>query len=581
MSPAESRPERSALPTLPTGYYLENFKHILKNGLERYDDLLLPEERTFALTFLEMSQSAQMIYVRLVSRKGPWFRADKLNYPEISPLDGALAEAHLHGLLDSCAMASPDELLALLTVEELKVLGRACAERGILPLGNRALRGVSRREEILGVILGCSGNPFVRDSLASLFRAWCPRHNQCLRVFLLLFFGNLAQDMTEFVLQDLGIVNYESYSLGLAERLFTSRTHIEQRIFLSDVQESIREFLDQGLLDEACALADTVRFAQSGHPGVQSGSQLWHERVKHRCEKIYGLVGRALERTGLDEPALTYLTLTHEPPARERTARIHLKLGQVSRARSVVEEILKSPKGAQERDFAEGFLRKISKLEGLQVGPRAQADWPVRALTLERSSSYSIELQVVAYFEAQGYTAFFAENHLWRSLFGLAFWDIIFSAVPGAFNHPFQRAPADIHSPYFRVARAVAISERLTFLAGATHLEDFFLSVFDAKQGLANMFVHWSPEMRKQVSIAARFVEPGVLAAVLDRLSFDVGELASGFPDLFLCRPNAPGFELCEVKGPGDQLRPEQKSWLTFFLEHGVSVSVAKVSWLK
>ena len=39
------------------------------------------------------------------------------------------------------------------------------------------------------------------------------------------------------------------------------------------------------------------------------------------------------------------------------------------------------------------------------------------------------------------------------------------------------------------------------------------------------------------------------------------------------------GIELHEVKGPGDQLRPEQRSWLELFTTAGVPAHVARVRW--
>ena len=53
-----------------------------------------------------------------------------------------------------------------------------------------------------------------------------------------------------------------------------------------------------------------------------------------------------------------------------------------------------------------------------------------------------------------------------------------------------------------------------------------------------------------------------------------------GFPDLFVARPGrSPAFELLEIKGPGDQLRPEQRTWLQYLESKKVPVAVARVEW--
>ena len=62
----------------------------------------------------------------------------------------------------------------------------------------------------------------------------------------------------------------------------------------------------------------------------------------------------------------------------------------------------------------------------------------------------------------------YVENALMNSLFGLAFWEQIFTPVPGAFHNPFQSVPTDMYSPDFRVRRREAIAARLNELrAGA------------------------------------------------------------------------------------------------------------------
>ena len=75
---------------LPEAYYLHHFETVLHDVRSRYDDLLLPRERERTETFLTLPVSARRLYVRMLTRKGPWFRQDGLRYPEIPDLPGAL-----------------------------------------------------------------------------------------------------------------------------------------------------------------------------------------------------------------------------------------------------------------------------------------------------------------------------------------------------------------------------------------------------------------------------------------------------------------------------------------------------------
>jgi hypothetical protein len=72
------------------------------------------------------------------------------------------------------------------------------------------------------------------------------------------------------------------------------------------------------------------------------------------------------------------------------------------------------------------------------------------------------------------------------------------------------------------------------------------------------------------------------LALIFDRMAANLGLNRAGFPDLVLFppAPTAPGrasYELVEVKGPADQLRPNQERWLRFFGEHGIPARVIRV----
>ena len=64
---------------LPEGYYLKNFETVLATVAERYDDLLRSEEVAFLDAFADLSTAARRLYVRLIVRRGPIFRRDRLS----------------------------------------------------------------------------------------------------------------------------------------------------------------------------------------------------------------------------------------------------------------------------------------------------------------------------------------------------------------------------------------------------------------------------------------------------------------------------------------------------------------------
>ena len=70
-------------------YYLANFRVLIDHAQRTYADLLSEVESQFILTFDSLSLPAQCLYVRLLTRRGPLVRADKLRYVEIPDVASA------------------------------------------------------------------------------------------------------------------------------------------------------------------------------------------------------------------------------------------------------------------------------------------------------------------------------------------------------------------------------------------------------------------------------------------------------------------------------------------------------------
>ncbi|KOF54644.1 hypothetical protein AD428_05925, partial [Achromobacter sp. DMS1] len=70
-------------------YYLHNFQRALAWIEARCADLLDEAERGFLSSFAALPPLSQALLVRLLMRRGPWFRASRLAYEEIP----AIAEA--------------------------------------------------------------------------------------------------------------------------------------------------------------------------------------------------------------------------------------------------------------------------------------------------------------------------------------------------------------------------------------------------------------------------------------------------------------------------------------------------------
>jgi hypothetical protein len=214
-----------------------------------------------------------------------------------------------------------------------------------------------------------------------------------------------------------------------------------------------------------------------------------------------------------------------------------------------------------------------------QVPPSRRRFRRALRLVLAPDGDRAVESIALEHYAAQGRDGFHAENWLWLALYGLAFWDVIYAAVPGAFEHAYQDGPLDLEEPTFRLRRAAAIEARLADIDRASLPVRHLLGVWDEKCGIRNRLVPWGPVVRNRLELAISRLSGRHLAAVLDRLSRDLGRYRRGLPDLFVLTPEEPGFMLFEVKGPGDRLRPEQVGWLDYLDANEVPCAVLAVEW--
>ncbi|MEL7059649.1 MAG: VRR-NUC domain-containing protein [Acidobacteriota bacterium] len=553
----------------PEGYYVDNFRAVLDTVATLDGPLLSGAEVAWRARFGQMSRDAQRLYVRLVSRKGPLFRRERLVYPEIADLDAAARELERFELLDRGRDASLAERLALLRRPELAALLHEVA-------GTEG--GGSRRAELIARLFEQVPLETLAAALDRRLEVLRPLGRDHVRVFRLLFFGNLDQDWTELLLADLGVVRYESYPLRPDRRLFSSRRAVDATLAAREMRAELRVLLAHDETEAALALG------RSSLDRLTGGEV--EPLARPHLDRVVTKVGRLLERLDRPREALEHYRAAEAPPARERSARVLEHLGEVEAAFEVVEAMEQTPRDEAEVVAARRLRRRLTKARGDEPPPRRRRRL-AHVLELTPDPDLCVERRVLAHYEALGKIGVWSENWLWRALFGLTFWDIVFAPVQGAFQHPFQVAPLDLDGPGFQAARGEQIETRLAELRGEDDLRPRVRATLEAKRGVANPFVAWHSELDAALDLAlgagdgdAGPLRGRHLALVAKRLARDPGRYRRGLPDLFLVDSEEPeGFRLLEVKGPGDQLRPEQTGWLDHFEDHGFPASVLKVVW--
>jgi hypothetical protein len=539
-------------------YYVENFERILDTVLDRYSDLLDAAERAFADDLRALGIEARSLYVRLVSRVGPCFRRDHLRYDEVPELDRAIDELAAAGFLDTSPGTEPAHLLPYLHRAELEALG---ARFGVSVPRSTKARWVER-------LLSACQPGALYGALRERAPLVAPLGLDHVALYRLLFFGNLRQDWTELLLADLGVWRYESYPLRRDLRLFATRSAIDDALAIRGLAAAASERLAAG--DEAGA--------RSIGGLVARREPRWDAAASGLVDEVLLTIAAHFERAGDFDQALTLYGAAASPPARERRARLLARTGRERRALALCRDIAASPRDENERQFATRFEQRLRRRLG-QVPPFWRRYRTARRLALPPDPRRPVEELALEHLASAGHDGFHAENWLWLVLYGLAFWDVMFAPVAGAFQHAFQSGPLDLGEPSFRARREGSVAARLAEVEAGDWPLQRLLAVWEAKRGIRNRLVSWSPTVPARLELALSRLHGRHLAAVLDRLSRDLGRYGRGLPDLFVTAPGEPGFELLEVKGPGDRLRAEQIGWLDYLADNGVPSTVLTVEW--
>jgi hypothetical protein len=563
---------------LPVGYYVGNFLAILDFVDSHYDDVLTLDEKTFSRTFRSLSLDARRLYVRLMSRKGPLFRSDTLVYNEIDDIEGAAEELVQKGFLEVNGPWELEHELVLLRKPEVLKLISCCAQSSHPVPSTTALKAL-RRDQLVELTMAIPNQHEVRDYLRGLFHLYRPLKEREILIYRLLFFGNLYQDLTEFVVTDLGHVRYESYKIRKKDRLFRSREVLEHTFRLIELNDAFYQTVEGRSVNEidANALLSLIEYLP------EQGAVEEDPGLRRMRDNLINGVARHLERIGNHGQALHLYRLAALPPSRERQVRILERQGTTEEALELCRKIMSDPWEETELEFAERYIRKLSRKLGLPVVKVESVEMPTENLELVHNPLVSIEEAVLRYFQEQGFSGYHAENVLWVGLFGLAFWDIVFLSLPGTFFNRYQRGPRDLFRPEFRRRRAKLIEERLNHIESSQSWINEILDLYDRKRGIANDLVHWKFLSRELLEQSVNLVPRRHLVAIFDKLSQNPGANKAGFPDLILFaaprRRTATRYELIEVKGPGDQLQINQKRWLKYFAKNGIPYRIIRVQW--
>jgi hypothetical protein len=267
------------------------------------------------------------------------------------------------------------------------------------------------------------------------------------------------------------------------------------------------------------------------------------------------------------------------------------QLGRRDEAATLAEALAAAPANEEEAQRAARTLGRLRRQHATRARPRASENEGQSASEASVETTTVIELTLPAAstglrveeaarlaLATEEAPVFYVENTLITGLFGLLCWPALFAPLPGAFFHPFQRGPADLHAADFVARRADRFAACLAELETGAYRATIERR-YAEKTGIQSPFVAW-PALSDEVLALALDCFPAThLRLWFERLLREPTANRSGLPDLVRFWRSERRYELIEVKGPGDRLQDNQRRWLAFCATHAMPVTVLHARW--
>lgn len=544
-------------------YYLANFETVIRWVRQHHGDLLLSEEQQWIDHLMGLSPAARALMARMVMRSGDCFRIEKLNYPELEqPVPEAMVELAASEWVDTRPELTLSEVFKLFTLSELRpALAELIAAAGLKPNASKG----QLREALIPAHPEPAPLPHWLSALDThVVRL---RHMALFDRLRLMFFGNLRQTWSDFVLVELGHQQYEQVPFSNDARAFDTRADVDRYLTL----HHCRERLDEG---------ESPALIWQDIPTTSDNA--WLESRRGRL--LFELAKQA-EREGDVDLALTTYDDSQHREARLRQLRLLERQKRFQEAWNIASTAMEIPRSDSETQGLKRLMARLAKkLNKPLPETRPRQVIPTATLTLDNPDGHSVEWRTKEHLSEPDAPVAYVENTLITGLFGLLCWPAIFAPVPGAFFHPFHTGPVDLYREDFLSRREDLFSTCLGHLKSGRY-KDIIRSTWRDKVGTASPFVVWPILSEERLELALYCLPADHLELLFRRMLADLRQHRSGFPDLIQFRPDHPDpnrrYEMIEVKGPGDRLQDHQTRWLEYCVENRIPVSVCHVRWTK
>ncbi|XP_073007594.1 fanconi-associated nuclease 1 homolog isoform X2 [Typha latifolia] len=606
-------------PPIITKYQM-NFCLMIKEVMSNHAHLFTDKEKSFIGSFNSLSGDAQRLFIRLYSRKGPWFRMSNILYTEISdPLLG-IEELQVAGYIYLlCDTEDPfgydiEEVLDLLSISELRELLR-------MELPKEGIK-CTRRKELVAVLFSAYKN----GKCQLLPKITLGRTGTCVRIsstsdevlwrIQRLFFLNGEQDLSSFLLVNLGLMKFPDYMSHVSHQIFQRRSNFleyEEAIQVAQIMDESLDDNNMEMVSRCISLSDTrmgtisieqAPLTSESRPTFFSVfSAAWvYSKVLTVGVSVYEREHRYEDAIRLLKSLLSRITSDNRRGYWTLRLSVDLEhMGHFNESLSVAEKgvldpwvragskiavqkravrLSKPPRRWRTPSYADSINKKIK-----EVNVRGR---PLNCEVGVKNLFYGYDgeicrveqLALQYYAEEGGWQGVHSESGIWMTIFGLLMWDVIFSNVPDVFRSKFQIAPLDLDTDDFYESRKSLIESHLKRIYEGM-AEEILITSWDLHVGTTCRGVNWERHPLSDLRAVVSCIGGRCLASLCRHLSLDYRSWSTGMPDLLLWRFHKESSngeaKLVEVKGPRDRLSEQQRAWMLVLMDSGFNTEVCKI----
>ncbi|OFC69838.1 exonuclease domain-containing protein [Alteromonas confluentis] len=535
--------------TLPEKYYLDHFSEFLAFFSGASAALLDEKSRRFIADFQALPEPQQCIIARAANRKYAIINREHFYYEEINQPQVQLDALITSGWFGPLSEAPVWEMAGMLTKADVLQCLRDLGVSGFVVSAKKA--------ELMTLLFDAVETQGWPSSLSVEHLLFC-RFDSAMRYLLFLYFGNNKGRLNQFSMRDLGIMRTRQQAVSDQARFDIPEDAQAAFHYASGADEF--DFLNN---NELLALG-----AKPQPETFSTISQVYAERYHTKLgSKLLSIDRHA---------ALQFLEKAPGDAAKEKWLREAYKEGRKDEVKAQLEAIIDSPASDTLLAFAEDFYqRKYHKKRTSVVTDMLRN--ASRTLQLDESQNQAVEQGVIAWYKRHNIEAWRTENRLWRSLFALTFWPILFEKDAPVTE--FDRRPQSLKNNNFYTTFHTDIDALLAKVDNAAALMKHIAAMAAAHYGKANSLFLWGTKVLDPIKGLLAHAPIEQVLQVIKMMAEDFNSLRDGFPDIMVLENGLLRFE--EIKAPGDQLRRNQLVSIQKLQQAGFEVQITQVSWYR